>query len=303
MTRTLPIHPFGLWLLIALTLLLMSVPRLKAQDLLANARSLYESAAYDEALTTLQRLTSNRQGMPTTTVRVMEEYRYLCLVALGRTAEARESMAAAITADPLYRIDPNAKSPRIVSAFQEVRRDVLPSLTGELYGEAKAAYESKEYKAAEVGFKMVLSLLDDPDMQGKQGDLTTLAKGFLDLSVAAIRAAEAPAPAPVTVAAKATATPPAAPPRAAAMTPAVAIRQVVPPMPPDIARFGATRTGVLEITIDETGKVESATFTQGIHPVYDNQVINATRNWRYVPATNDGVPVKFKKTIRVSMTQ
>ena len=73
-------------------------------------------------------------------------------------------------------------------------------------------------------------------------------------------------------------------------------------MPPDIARFGATRTGVLEITIDETGKVEAAAFTQGIHPVYDSQVLIAARSWRYQPAMSDGVPVKFKKTIKVSMT-
>jgi TonB family protein len=293
------LHPLTLWLLVGLSLLLMSVPRLKAQDLLASARSLYESAAYDEALTTLQRFASDRQGMPTRTIRTVEEYRFLCLSALGRTAEARDSMAAAITADPLYKPDANATSPRIVSTFQDVRRDVLPALTGELYGDAKGAYERKDYKTAEAGFKTVLTLLDDPDMQGKQTDLSTLAKGFLDLTTAAIKAAEAPAPAPVAV--KAATPAPAAPPRAAAVTPAVAIKQVVPPMPPDIARFGATRVGVLELTIDETGKVESAVFVTGIHPVYDNQVLNATRGWRYQPAMSDGVPVKFKKTIKVSM--
>ena len=45
---------------------------------------------------------------------------------------------------------------------------MLPGLTGELYAEAKRAYERKDYKSAESGFKTVLTLLEDPDMQGKQ---------------------------------------------------------------------------------------------------------------------------------------
>lgn len=293
-----------LWLLIALTLMLMSVPRLGAQDLLASARSLYESAAYDEALTTLQRLSSNKAAMPPQTLRSVEEYRFLCLSALGRTAEARDSMAAAISADPLYKPDANSTSPRIMTTFQEVRRDVLPGLIGELYADAKNAYERKDLKAAEASFRTVISLLEDPDMQGKQNDLVTLARGFLDLTSAAIKAADAPAPAPVV--AKNTATPAPvvpAPPKAVVITPPVVVRQVVPPMPPDIARFGAMRVGILEITIDETGKVESASFTQGIHPVYDNQVLVAARSWRYQPAMSEGVPVKFRKTIKVSMSQ
>jgi TonB family protein len=302
--RAAAIGPVALWLLIALTLMLMSVPRLAAQDLLASARSLYESAAYDEALTTLQRLASDRAGMPTRTLRAVEEYRFLCLSALGRTAEARDSMAAAIAAEPLYKPDASATSPRIMSTFQEVRRDVLPGLIGELYAEAKNAYERKDHKGAESGFRTVLTLIEDPDMQGKQADLGTLARGFLDLTTAAIKAAEAPAPAPAAAATKA-ATPAAtstpAPVRAAIITPPVALRQVVPPMPPDIARFGQMRIGILEITIDETGKVESASFTQGIHPVYDNQVLTAARAWRYQPAMSEGVPVKFRKTIKVSM--
>jgi TonB family protein len=299
MVRAVAIHPFMLWLLIALTLLLMSVPRLKAQDLLASARSLYESAAYDEALTTLQRLSSERQSLPTKTVRTVEEYRFLCLVALGRIPEARESMVAAITAEPLYRLDASNTSPRIITTFQDVRRDVLPGLTGELFAEAKAAYERKDFKAAEADFKTVLTLLEDPDMQGRQADLGALAKSFLDLSAAAVKAAEAPPPVVTRAGTSAAA---AAQKKPGAVTPPVAIRQVVPPMPPDIARFGQTRVGILEITIDETGKVESANFTQGIHPVYDNQVLTASRSWRYQPATSEGVPVKFKKTIKVSMT-
>ena len=50
------LHPMVLWALMLATLLLMSIPRLAgAQDLLASARTQYQAAAYDEALTTLQK--------------------------------------------------------------------------------------------------------------------------------------------------------------------------------------------------------------------------------------------------------
>ena len=53
--RSLAVRPLGvppavIWLCAGAVLMLMSVPRLGAQDPLASARSLYASAAYDEAL-------------------------------------------------------------------------------------------------------------------------------------------------------------------------------------------------------------------------------------------------------------
>src|SRR5690349_5750783 len=90
---TVSVHPTVLWALMLATLLLMSIPRLAgAQDLLANARTLYQSAAYDEALNTLQQLSSNKAALSPTDIREIEEYRFLCLVALGRPQEARVAM-------------------------------------------------------------------------------------------------------------------------------------------------------------------------------------------------------------------
>ena len=34
-------------------------------------------------------------------------------------------------------------------------------------------------------------------------------------------------------------------------------------------------------------------------PIYDNQALVAGRNWRYKPATREGVPVKFRKLVQV----
>lgn len=341
------VPPFVIWLIVAIVLLLMSVPRLGAQDPLAAARSLYASAAYDEALKTLQQLSSSDNGLPPTSFREAEEYRFLCLLALNRSNEARESIGAVVTADPLYKLDEDNTSPRVVTAFRGVRRELLPDIVHSIYNVGKAAYDKKDFKAAEPQFRKVVALAVDPDMDGRASDLQALAKGFLDLVVAAnngenggtagpspvgTNANGAPTngaapngaapssavpngagtPGTATVAAN-TAAPGGAPTapkpimatqaRAGAITPPVTLKQALPGLPTDLARFGALRSGELELLIDETGKVQQARFVKGIHPVYDGLVLTAAKGWRYEPAKADGVPVKFRKTIRVSIAE
>jgi hypothetical protein len=106
--------------------------------------------------------------------------------------------------------------------------------------------------------------------------------------------APAPAPAPA----------PAAPvvAKAADVKLPVTLRQNVPSVPPSVMRMGNLRPGMLEVMIDETGKVETARFITPIHPVYDQMVIASAQGWRYKPATSDGTPIKFKKTLRIAVT-
>ena len=287
------LHPLVLWALMLATLLLISVPRLAgAQDLLANARTLYQSAAYDEALNTLQQLASNKAALSATDARDVEEYKFLCLVALGRPQEARVSMAVVIKSDPLYTLDSGATPPRVLNAFTEVRRELLPQIATSLYAESKAAYDRKETQDARAGFEMLMTLLGDPDMQGKMSDLGTLAKGFMDLSAAA-------APAPAAAPAASPVEPTAA--KASVVVPPVAVLQKVPPIPANLLRMTQLKAGVLEVMIDETGKVEDAKFLSPIHPVYDGMVTSAAKGWKYQPATADGKPIKYRKTIRIAV--
>ena len=74
------------------------------------------------------------------------------------------------------------------------------------------------------------------------------------------------------------------------------IRQDLPPFP---GRLSEALIGALEIIIDERGLVESATIRESVTPQYDRQAVDATRNWRYRPATLDGIPVKFRKIISI----
>ena len=278
------LHPMVLWALMLATLLLMSIPRLAgAQDLLASARTQYQAAAYDEALSTLQQLAANKAALSATDARDVEEYRFLCLLALGRKDEARTAMGVVVKSDPLYTLDAGATPPRVVAAFTEVRRELLPQIATTLYAESKAAYDKKETADARAGFEQLMQML---------ADLGTLAKGFLDLSATAATpvAAAAPTAAPVEPVSK-----------AAVVVPPVAVLQKVPPIPSNLIRMTQLKAGVLELMIDETGKVEDAKFISPIHPVYDGMVTSAAKGWKYQPATADGKPIKYRKTIRIAV--
>jgi TonB family protein len=74
----------------------------------------------------------------------------------------------------------------------------------------------------------------------------------------------------------------------------------------DLPRWSSTSlpiprsTGTLDIIITKEGVVERATLTQPIAGFFDRQVLESTKNWRYRPATLNGQPVRFKKSIRIS---
>jgi hypothetical protein len=273
---------------------------------LSAARDLYASARYDEALAVLNNLQPTNDGGGSDR-KSIEQYRSLCLLALGRGSEAESAIAAVVTADPLFMPGEAEASPRVRAAFSDVRQKLLPEIASLRYTAAKAAYDRKEYPQAEQQFRELVTLLNDPLMGNRLNDLRTLAVGFVDLSAAAAapppepRKAEAPAPAP----------PPAverAEPKPShvwtgdepGVLPPVALRQEVPRVPSVISAQTRER-GLLEVTIDEQGRVIGLTVRLSLHPMYDPLLIAAAREWRYRPATVDGVPVKFKKIIQVSL--
>jgi TonB family protein len=275
---------------------------------LAAARDLYASARYDEALAVLNGLPKDNAVADRKSV---EQYRSLCLLALGRGAEAESAIAAVVTADPLFVPGEADASPRVRTAFSDVRQRLLPQIVQTRYAAAKAAFERKEWDAAQTQFRDLLTLLDDPQMGGKQGDLRTLAKGFLDLAVAAAAPPPEPKradPPPPAQAAAAAAPAPAPAPRVDKIWSAdepgvvlpVIIRQEVPRVPVNIARQVRDR-GMLEIVIDEQGRVISMAVRMSMHPIYDPLLLSAARDWRYKPATVNGTPVKFRKIIQITI--
>jgi TonB family protein len=86
------------------------------------------------------------------------------------------------------------------------------------------------------------------------------------------------------------------------VTPPVPVRQDVPRVPTSIVAQARAR-GLLEVVIDEQGRVTGLTVRLSIHPMYDAQLIAAAKDWRYKPAMADGVPVKFRKVIQVTVAK
>ena len=80
-------------------------------------------------------------------------------------------------------------SPRVRAAFTDVRKRLLPEIRPTRYTAAKAAFDRKDYAAAEPKFRELLALLERSADGRPAADLRMLAIGFLDLSVAAAGAA------------------------------------------------------------------------------------------------------------------
>ncbi len=278
----------------------------------AAARELYATARYDEALALLNTLRTS-EASDLSERKTIEQYRSLCLLALGRDLEAETAIAAAVTADPFFAPTEAEASPRVRTKFSDVRSKLLPGIATGRYTAAKQAFDKKEHANAERQFRELLTLLDDPQMNGRLPDMRTLASGFLDLAAAA--AAPPPAPAKPEPAPSTAMTPPPAPKPSAPAAPAapriysgddpgiippVALRQQFPAVPNSILGMTKDR-GILEVIIDEQGRVISLTLRMSIHPVYDTMLVGAAREWKYKPATLNGAPVRFRKMIQVQV--
>jgi hypothetical protein len=293
----------------AIWLMLMVAPaaaQMRGENQLAAARELYASARYDEALAVLNGMRPDEAPVPER--RSIEQYRSLCLLALGRGQEAETAIAAVVTADPLFQPSETDAAPRVRAAFSEVRQRLLPEIATSRYAVAKASFDRKDHAAAEQQFREVLALLDDPVMEGRLADLRVLAAGFLDLSVAALAPPPPPpAPAPVPETKPTAPEPPPAPkadPKRVYtaedpdVTAPVTLRQDVPRIPVPIANM-VRDSGLLEIVIDEAGRVTFMSMRISVHAQYDSLLLAAARDWKYKPATFAGTPVKFRKLIRI----
>jgi hypothetical protein len=289
--------------LVAVTL----AARAAAQEGLAQAAALYSSARYAEALELLDRLRT-AEGPERADAVGVERYRALCLLALGREADADASFAAIVGMDPTYQLDPKEIAPSVRAFYRAVRQKTLPGVAQGRYAEARAAYERKDFARAAEGFRLVVDLLDDEDMGGRLSDLRVLADDFRELSVVAAGKAEPPAAEPAPAPAPA---PPVEPPAAKpespriygpedpGVTPPAVVRQILPPVPGGIGSIGRTR-GLYEITIDEAGRVVAVLVRTSLHIAYDRVFIEAAATWQYRPATVDGQPVRYRKPIQVT---
>lgn len=290
---------------------------LGAQDPLSAAKDLYASAAYEDALSTLSRLDG---ATAPDVARQVDEYRAFCLYALGRTREAESIAESIIRKEPLARLDAADASPRLELMFTDVRKRLLPSLIRDRFRVARSALDQKSFAAAEPHLTEARLMIVEAEKIGVKddglADLSVLVDGFLQLirSTADQRTSPQPAAAaPVATAAPTVAPRPVAPspaPAAASgprvysgadggVNPPVALEQRMPEMTAEMQKItkALKTSGVLDVVIDETGRVVDATIRQSLNSSFDILIVRNARHWKYRPAMKDGVAVRYLKTL------
>ena len=291
-----------------MALLAIGSPGPAAVDSLNAAKELYASAAYDDALAMLTRLSSTASSDEALQI---EEYQSLCLYALGRTPDAENVAQGLIERHPLFDLQGDDVSPRVLVMFTDVRKRLLPQIAKERYAAAKAELDARQYAAAQSHLTEVRKIIDEAGRlgvsDGSLNDLGTLADGFRELAGAAIaKAAAAVTPAPAATSPAPAVAPTQQPARTiydvkdADVAPPIAITQVIPPVPSELIFELRNQRGVLALTIATDGHVEAATMVQPFRGPYDQIVLTAAKNWRYKPAMKDAAPVRYAMTIALT---
>jgi len=283
---------------------------------LAAARAMYASGNYEDALNRLPAASSDAAS-----IAEVDEYRALCLLALGRPAEAQRALEYLVVRQPLFKMSDTDMSPRLVAMFRDTRRRLLPDAAKDVYAKAKRAFEHQQYDDATTGFRGLLTLINDEDMApsaSSVADLKLLAEGFLTLSEkesAAARAAAAVQPAstapPDAVAGSRTtsdAPSSSAPPAVRIYSdddkevePPVEVSAPYPSWHPTGAAAAREYKGVLRIVVDEHGRIESAALVVPVAPAYDSLLLAAVKKWTFKPAQLDGTTVKYQRLIAVTL--
>src|SRR5690349_9322152 len=170
-------------LLVPIFIVLLSASVAAGQESLNTARELYAAAEYEDALQMLNRLKSLPH--PPSESRGIDQYRAFCLLALGRTSDAERAIEAVVAAEPSYQPSESEVSPRLRTAFSDVRKRMLPGIIQEQYSRAKSAFDQKNFAFAATTFKEMLDTLADPAVgpaatRPPLSDLKMLATGFYD---------------------------------------------------------------------------------------------------------------------------
>ena len=261
-----------------------------AQEPLTKAKALYDAAAYEEALTLLAPVH----------VPEAQQYKALCMLALGRSQDATGAVETLVSASPTFEPSVEDVPPRFVTLVSDAKKKLLPGIARRAFAEGRDQFRNGDREQALKKFDLVLTLASSPvfNETSDAEDLRTLASGFIELARASAprpepKAAAAPAPEPPKVAEV-----PAGPPPEVVQP--VALRQAIPPIPSGMNGAGSP-TASVRVQIDIDGKVVGAVMQQASHPLYDRVLLQAAREWLYTPATLNGRPVPSEKVVTIQL--
>jgi hypothetical protein len=281
---------------------LFTVPAL-AQEPLTKAKALYDSAAYEEALTVLASVNAPEA----------QQYKALCMLALGRAQDATGAVELLVSSTPTFEPSAEEVPPRFVTLVSEAKKKLLPGIARKAFNEGREQFKTGEREAALKKFDLVVTLTSSPGFKDSPDaeDLRTLASGFIELANASA-APPARGDAKSLGAAANTrspASPPAETPKAVDPEPAqgpseviqpVVVRQDIPPIPSGISGLGSP-TASVRVEIGADGRVVNASMQQPSHPLYDRLVLQKAREWLYTPAMLNGRPVPSEKVVTIQL--
>ena len=258
-----------------------------AQETLAKSKALYDAAAYEEALTLLA-----PEQVPEA-----QQYKALCMLALGRSQDATGAVETLVSATPTFEPSADDVPPRFMTLVAEAKKKLLPGIARRTFTEGRDQFRSGDREGALRKFDLVMTLTSSPLLKETPDaeDLQTLASGFIDLARASAEARPEPkAPEPPKVVEAAA---PGVPPDVVQPT---AIRQPIPPIPSGVNGLGSP-TASVRVEIGTDGKVVGAVMQQSAHPLYDRMVLQAARDWLYTPAMLNGRPVPSEKLVTIQL--
>ena len=261
---------------------------------LAAARSLYAVAAYEEALDRLNRIT----GADALRDQI-DTYRTLCLLALGRAPEAERVLEQILTRNPQYVPDETQVSPRLMVAYRAVRARLLPATARSMYASARANFDDKKYDMAALQLRELIAMLNADEGETMMADLRLLAEDFLRLAETGGAPPSDSRTALLSISRVAVTKGPVYSILDRGVIAPVEISRPLPIWDAPRGTQSGLYQGLVEIVIDEAGRVESATIRRSISAAFDAEILAATEKWRFQPAVKGGQPVKYRRSYEV----
>jgi len=281
-------HPVAAFIL-AVSMLFFQTAADPAAELAA-VRTLYSAANFDEALSRL-----SKAKLPPPLQDQADTYKALCLLALGRAREADQTIEQLVRRSPAYLPDEKDVSPKLVQVFRTVRARVLPDLARSLYTTARASYDRREYELASRQLRDLLTVIGNAN-EGNLGEVKILAEGFLRLSDTN---RPSPTPGGMSIGSAADVKGPVYSILDRDVVAPVEITRVVPTMITPRGTQPYLYQGLIEVIIDENGRVEVATVRRTIGREFDVELLAAASKWRFQPATRSAKPVKYRRAYEI----
>jgi hypothetical protein len=212
------------------------------------------------------------------------ERRAAALIADGQAEEASMVFDGLIMANPLYEPKASDLTPEALATFRASRKLLLPTIALRDYDRAKRALTAGDPdRALALGHQVsaILNHLDtdpSPTLRGNVQELVekaTAAKLAVD---EVVYSAKDPG-----------------------VVPARPLSRQFPATGP--IGVPPNRVGVLEMVIGKQGDVEFVKLYTPLNRYHERMVVSAAKAWRYVPATKNGRPVRFKLTVTINLPE